>query len=189
MRSLSHSCRVLALLAGLLGVAPAVADGRWQSRVDGGRIEADWRSPDGATRLRARCDRGDPVIVLRIRSAALPAGLQTLTLAADAVRMGYPLQRTEADDGPGYVARIALDAPILDRILLARAFSLAGGGHTVQAGVPGDALARVVVACRAIHWPRDARRANGRAGVGVADAGAQPRVARIASSDAGLAKK
>lgn len=151
-------------LAADRGDPPAVVDARWQPRGDGTSAQAAWRMPDGGG-VTLQCDRGDARILLRVDAGVLPAGLDKLTLVADGVGMDYPLDRSGSG---GYVSRIALDAPILDRILLAQAFSLQGGGRTVQTGVPGDALARVVRACRELHWPR---------------------AARIDPSDAGLAKK
>lgn len=184
------------LLAGLAGGpvdarAPQTPDSRWQPRGTGVASEADWRASDGATRVRIRCDRGDARLVLRIDSDALPAGLQSVALVADGVDMAYPLQKADAAGETAYVARLALDAPILDRILAARAFTLLAGAHTVRTGVPGDALARVVRACRARYWPREAAaRARQRSNASGARMAASPlRDPRMASSEAGLAKK
>ncbi|GAB1596722.1 hypothetical protein [Lysobacter claricitrinus] len=138
---------------------------RWQARGEGLGAQAAWLAPSGDAGVIMQCDRGDPRVLLRIDASILPDELQQVTLIADGIGMEYPLERTTAG---GYRSKIALDAPILDRMLLARSFTLYGGGRAVRTGVPGDALARVVRTCRELHWPRDAR---------------------IDPSDAGLAKK
>jgi hypothetical protein len=151
-----------------LCVAPATAavsaDGRWQLRGSGIRAEAVWTARDGAPRLRLACDHGDPVLVLHVAPAQLPRADQ-VALVADGTGMDYPLSR---DADRSLSSRIALDAPILDRMLVARRFEVSAGGRTLATGSPGAALVRLVRACRALHWPREAR---------------------MAPSDAGLAKK
>jgi hypothetical protein len=124
-----------------------------------------WTNGAGVPRAWLRCDRGDPVLLLHIAPAQLPDDTDQLTLEADGIGMDYPaVHAGEA----GLASRIALDAPILDRMLVARRFAVSSGGRTLATGSPGAALARVVRACRALHWPRDAR---------------------IEPRDAGLAKK
>ena len=172
MRRSSHSVGPILAWAALVGLPAGLASAagtlpldQWHPRGEGLAAEAVWGSADGATQLRMRCDRADARILLRIDAPAFPAGLQEVTLVADGVGMAYPMEPTS--DGR-YVARIALDAPILDRMLVARGFNVAAGGTVVRTGVPGRALSRVVRACRELHWPR---------------------AARIESSDAGFAKK
>ena len=175
MRHTSHCRRRLSRLAPIAGalvlawtVATAGAvvadDARWRARGDGIGAQAAWRGAAG-TGATLQCEQGDARLLLRIDRAVLPAGLEKITLIADGTGMDYPVERANAG---GYVSKIALDAPILDRMLLARAFTLQGGGRSLQTGIPGEALARVVRACRAHHWPREAR---------------------IDPSDAGFAKK
>lgn len=140
----------------LPGATPAAAD-RWQRRGDGLDAEAVWASATGDARLLMRCDRGSPRIDLRLTSGELPPDLQRLTLVADDTAMDYPLEKAATDGVRGYRAKIALDAPILDRMLVARSFTVLAGGRVVQTGVPGNALARIVRTCREHHWPREAR--------------------------------
>ncbi|MGY4514916.1 hypothetical protein ACVWWW_000484 [Lysobacter sp. HA18] len=128
--------------------------GHWQARGDGVGAQAAWRIPPGDSGITLQCDHGDPRVLLRIDGSVLPSDLQQVSLIADGIGMEYPLERSAAG---GYRSKIALDAPILDRMLVAKSFTLFGGGRAVRTGVPGDALARVVRACRELHWPRDAR--------------------------------
>ena len=176
MRRASHyRWTVLGLLLTAAVAAPApaadaIAGGastspRWHPRGDGLRAQAAWQPAIGSGGVIMQCDRGDPRMVLRIDPDLLPSGLQQITLVADSIGVEYPVERT--GEG-GYVSKIALDAPILDRMLVARSFPLGGGGRRVKTGMPGAAVARVVRACREFHWPREAR---------------------IDPSDAGLAKK
>ena len=119
----------------------------------------------GRGRVSLHCDQGDPVLLLRVDAGPLPHPPARITLQADGTAMDYPVSR--APDGvPG--SRIALDAPILDRMLVARRFAVSAGGRTLATGSPGAALVRVAGTCRALHWPREAR---------------------IEPSDAGFAKK
>jgi hypothetical protein len=142
-----------------VGAGGAVPDGRWRLRGRGIGAEAIWTARPDAPHLRLRCDQGDPVLVLEIGPSTLPRSASQVRLVADATGMEYPMQR----DGSKLVSRIALDAPILDRMLLAQRFAVSAGGITVVTGAPGDALAHVVRTCRALHWPREAwaRPANG----------------------------
>ena len=133
--------------------AATTPDGRWQLRGTGIRSQAVWTA-GGEPLLWLRCDHGDPVLVLRVAPAQLSTGADQVTLVADGTGMDYPVARG-ADRGLS--SRIALDAPILDRMLVARRFAVFAGGRTLATGSPGEALVRVVRACRALHWPRDAR--------------------------------
>ncbi|AXK72929.1 hypothetical protein DWG18_12010 [Lysobacter sp. TY2-98] len=126
---------------------------RWQARGEGLGAQAAWRMPGDGAGLIVQCDRGAARMLLRIEATALPSGLDKASLVADGIGMDYPLDRRSSG---GYVARIALDAPILDRMLVARSFTLYGGGRLLQTGTPGEALGRVVRACRDLHWPREA---------------------------------
>lgn len=141
-----------------LAARPAPAFERWQLRGSGLDAEAVWQATTGDASLRLRCDRGDPRIDLGLRSSELATDLHRLTLVADGTSMDYPLDRTAY----GYRARIALDAPILDRMLVAQQFTVLAGGRAVQTGAPGTTLARVVRTCRDHHWPRPARSASRR---------------------------
>lgn len=160
MRIASHSSTlsaalVVAVLAWRAAAAPLPDD--WREHGAGVEAEASWLSTDGATKIEARCDRAAPRILLHVRPSPPQAGVQAIALIADAVSMRYPVERVGASDDAAYVAKIALDAPILDRILVARSFRIDAGGRTTLTGVPGSALARVVRACRTLHWPRDPR--------------------------------
>ena len=197
--------RVLSLL--LAGAAMAAAGGAgavevpWRGYGDGIDARARWTAPDGL-RVELRCDAAESRIVLRLSGDHLPSRLSQVMLIADGIAMAYPADRTGGDARPAFLTRIALDAPILDRMLVARAFTLRAGERAVATGVPGDALARVVRACRAHYWPREAAaparpaspwRPDGSslrlAGSSLRPARSSLRPARMASSDAGLAKK
>ncbi|HEY4560229.1 MAG TPA: hypothetical protein VIG54_05770 [Lysobacter sp.] len=128
-------------------------DDRWRPHGNGLQAQARWTARDGL-RVQLQCDPGEPRVVLRLSGDHLPSKLPQLLLAADGTAVAYPVERTGVGARPAFVTRIALDAPILDRMLVARAFALKLGERTVAAGVPGGALARVVRACRAHHWPR-----------------------------------
>lgn len=153
----------MAAASGASAAVGALVDG-WQPRGDGTGASATWQGRGGDPFVRIRCNHGDPRLDLRITSATLPADLHQVTLVADEVGVDYPVERS----GASLAARIALDAPILDRMLVARQFAIVVGGRSLSTGLPGETLARVVRACRALHWPREAR---------------------IDPSDAGLAKK
>lgn len=160
-----------ALAAGGLTAANGSAGGShlgptgvWHPRGNGPTAMASWRGREGEPYVSIRCDRNDPRLLLRVASPHLPVDIDTVTLVADGVGMDYPVERSTG----AVTARIALDAPILDRMVVARAFGIVAGGRQMSTGVPGEALARVVRACRALYWPREAR---------------------IEASDAGLAKK
>jgi hypothetical protein len=133
--------------------AAAAADGRWRVRGAGIGTSAVWTTTDGGAWVSVHCDQGDPVLILRIDAGKGVRSPTQIMLRADGTGMEYPIARTD-----GHLAsRIALDAPILDRMLVARRFDLATNGLTLATGAPGEPLARVVRACRALHWPRDAR--------------------------------
>lgn len=168
MRRASHS--IALLLSALLAAArPAGADdavGRWALHGEGLGQQAVWTG--AGLRISVRCERGDPMVMLRITAPGLTPGLQRVTLVVDGLQMDYPVSKSGTTVAPSLESRIALDAPVLDRMLVARRFGVAAGGLHHAAGTPGPALARVVRDCRGLHWPREAR---------------------IDSSDAGLAKK
>lgn len=145
-----------ALVLCLLHTAQAAtaSEGRWQVRGAGIAAEAVWSGQDGEPRLWLRCDHGDPVLVLRIAPSQLPGAAGQLTLQADGTAMDYPATPT---GDHGLTSRIALDAPILDRMLVAHRFAVSVRGQALATGSPAEPLARVVRACRALHWPREAR--------------------------------
>ncbi|GAB6195917.1 hypothetical protein PAGU2595_012230 [Lysobacter xanthus] len=143
-------------LATVAGAGAAAEGGRWAIRGDGPSMQAVWQPPRPARRLWMRCDRGDPVLLLQIDAAGLPAGLQHVVLVADGLRIDYPVQKASLAGVPVFDSRIALDAPVLDRMLVAHRFAIDGGGRVEAVGTPGLALARLVRACRELHWPREA---------------------------------
>src|SRR5690349_17794071 len=129
---------VAALAAGLAAAgtpaaAAVAADGRWQLRGSGIRAQAVWTARDGEPRVWLRCDPGDPVLDLRIAPAQVVPGDGQVTLLADGTGMDYPVARG-ADRALS--SRIALDAPILDRMLVARRFAVSAGGRTLATGSP-----------------------------------------------------
>ncbi|TZF91431.1 hypothetical protein [Cognatilysobacter lacus] len=164
MRTLSRygpgSVVLAALVAASAPAAPSVA--HWQLRGSGIDAQAVASGSDGEARVSLRCERGDPVLLLRIAAGLLPPDPTQVTLVADGTGMDYPVVHSE---GQALTSRIALDAPILDRMLAAHDFEVSARGRTLATGSPGDALARVVSACRDLHWPRDARIAPSDAGL------------------------
>jgi hypothetical protein len=71
-----------------------------------------------------------------------------VVVEADGVRMDYPAERREDALAPVLVTRIALDAPIVDRLLMARRMVVTAGSDAIATTAPGDALRAVVDACR-----------------------------------------
>lgn len=161
---------LLASSTALGGGASAAAD--WRTRGEGLEARAVWQAPDGDPTVSLDCEQGEPRVRLRVASARLPVRVKHVRIAADGVAMDYPV---EAAGAGAVVARIALDAPLLDRMLVAQALTVGIGGRLLQTGLPGAPFHRVVRTCRDLHWPRDAR--------------APSREARIEPSEAGLAKK
>lgn len=120
--------------------------------------------------------------MLRVPAPASAAPVERVRLAADGVVVDYPVQASAWRGVPTLIARIALDAPILDRMLVARDFTVLVTGRSLRTGEPGAALARVVRLCREAHWPRVAA-------TGLRPARSSLRPASMDPSEAGFAKK
>lgn len=128
------------------GEAPPV-EGRWLLR-ETYPPTATWGVPDSEGILTFSCDRGRRQLVMQRQATGVADGVRMVSLDADGTRMDYPAERIEATLAPAMVTPIALDAPILDRLLAARRIRIVAGGDAVVAAGPGAALAAVVDACR-----------------------------------------
>lgn len=109
---------------------------------------AVWGVPAGEGLVTVGCDRGAGQLVLDRQAIGVADGVRVVTLDADGVRMDYPAERRDDALAPVLVTRIALDAPILDRLLLARRAAFVAGDDTITTTAPGASLQAVVDACR-----------------------------------------
>jgi hypothetical protein len=94
------------------------------------------------------CDRAAGQLVLERQAIGVPDDVRVVTLDADGVRMDYPAERREDALAPVLVTRVALDAPILDRLLMAQRVVFTAGTDTIATTAPGPSLRAVVDACR-----------------------------------------
>lgn len=130
--------------------SPPAAQGaaRWFAAPAGGAgAGAAWGVPDSEPMLSASCEPGSR---LRIERSAegLPASLRLVTIEADGTAMAYPAERVETTLGAVLVTRLALDAPMLDRMLDAATVTLHAGDDALVMTGTGAALRRLVAACR-----------------------------------------
>ena len=109
---------------------------------------AVWGVPAGEGMLSLGCDRAAAQLVLERQAIGVPDGIRVVTLDADGVRMDFPAERRDDALAPVLVTRIALDAPIVDRLLLARRAAFGAGTDTITTTAPGASLQAVVDACR-----------------------------------------
>lgn len=131
--------------------AAAASPGQWIRGGDPDAPMALWGAPASEAVLTMRCDGESGRIVLEREAHALPDDVRILTLEADGVRMQYPAERVPTELGASLVTRIALDAPVLDRLLVTPGLAVVTGPETLRTGAPGPALGPVLEACRARH--------------------------------------
>jgi hypothetical protein len=128
------------------GDAPVPA-GRWLLQ-ESHPPRAVWGAPGSEGVLLLSCDPAAGQLLLERQAPGAPEDIRVLTLQADGVRMDYPAHRVETPLAPMLATRIALDAPILDRLLMAGRMTVAAGGDVVATTAPGAPLRAVVEACR-----------------------------------------
>lgn len=114
---------------------------------------AAWGARASETALTFSCDHRDQRLLLERAAARVPDSVRTVSIEADGTRMEYPAERREATPAPNLVTAIALDAPIIDRLLLARGMTVTAGDDAIATTAPGDALRAVVDACRRAATP------------------------------------
>lgn len=132
--------------AGTSGHA-ALPEGRWSLRESYPPVAA-WGVPDSEAMLTFACDGAGHQLVLERQAVGVPDSVRLVSIDADGTRLDYPAERIEATLAPNLVTRIALDAPILDRLLGARRIEVLAGEDAIVATAPGAALRPVVEACR-----------------------------------------
>lgn len=144
------------VVAGTLGesastAAAPIASGRWFLRDDPTAPSAIWGAPHSEAVLSLTCDAREGRIVLEREAIGIPADTRLLAIDADGTRMDYPAEYVPTTLGANLVTSIALDAPILDRMLGASQLSVTAGGETLVTASPRQVLASVVETCRAHH--------------------------------------
>lgn len=129
--------------------APPMPRGRWFLQGGDDDPRAVWGVPDSEGTLMLRCDHDQGRLVLEREATGLPAHARLLAIEADGTRMNYPAERVDTGLGTSLVTSIALDAPILDRMLTASRLTVQAGDSTLVTTSPATVLAPVVAACRA----------------------------------------
>lgn len=129
------------------GDASAPPAGRWLLQ-ESYPPRAVWGAPDSEGVLQLSCDPASGQLLLERQAVDVPEDVRVLTLQADGVRMDYPAERVETALAPMLATRIALDAPLLDRLLIATRMTVAAGKDVVTTTAPGPSLRAVVEACR-----------------------------------------
>ena len=109
---------------------------------------AVWGSPASEGQLAFSCDPMRGQLVLARHAVGVPADVRQLSIDADGTRVEYPAERREDALAPVLSTTIALDAPILDRMLVADRLVVAAGPDAIATGFPGPSLRAVVDACR-----------------------------------------
>lgn len=123
------------------------ATGQWRLQ-ESDPPRASWGMPGREDQLTFSCDRASERIVLQRRASEVPGDMRVLAIDADGVRVDYPAERTETASTPRLSTRIALDAPILDRLLIAQRMAVSAGDDRIVTAAPGESLRAVVDACR-----------------------------------------
>ena len=131
---------------------------------------AVWGARDSEGVLAFACDAQRQRLVLEREAVGVPDHVRLVSIEADGTRVDYPAERVDATLAPQLVTRIALDAPIVDRLLGARRMAVSAGADAIVADAPGIALRPVVDACRRLP-------------------AAQPRAATMVSSERGRANR
>lgn len=109
---------------------------------------AVWGVPASEGQLDFACDRAQGQLVMTRHAVGVPDGVRLVSLEADGTRMDYPAERRDTALAPMLVTPIALDAPIVDRLLVARRMVVTAGSDAIVTTAPGEALRAVVDACR-----------------------------------------
>lgn len=123
------------------------AAGRWFLQ-ESDPPRAVWGVPASEGMLTFSCDRANAQIVLERLAVGVPEDVRVVSIDADGTRMDYPAERADAALAPVLVTAIAPDAPILDRMLMARSLVVTAGTDAIATVAPGASLQAVVDACR-----------------------------------------
>lgn len=127
--------------------ADVAGGGRWFLQ-ESDPPTAAWGVPGSEGMLTIGCDRAGGQLLLERQAVGVPDDVRVVVLDADGVRMDYPAERRETTLAPMLVTRVALDAPILDRLLGAQRMRVVAGDDVIATRAPGHALRAVVEACR-----------------------------------------
>lgn len=125
----------------------AMATGQWFLQ-ESDPPRAVWGVPASEGMLSFSCDRANAQLLLERQAIGVPDDVRLVSIDADGTRMDYPAERTDAALAPVLVTPIALDAPILDRMLMARRMAVTAGADVIATVAPGPSLRAVVDACR-----------------------------------------
>lgn len=125
----------------------ATAGGQWFLQ-ESDPPRAVWGMPASEGMLTFSCDRENAQLVLERQATGVSQDVRLVSIEADGTRMDYPAERAETPLAPVLVTPIALDAPILDRMLIARYVVVTAGTDAIATVAPGPSLRAVVDACR-----------------------------------------
>lgn len=128
------------------------AGGRWMLQ-ESDPPRAVWGVPDSEAMLSLGCERGSGQLLLERQAIGVGDDVRVLGLEADDLRMDYPAERVDGVLAPLLVTRIALDAPILDRLMIAARMAVVAGDDAIATTAPGASLRAVVDACRGAQPP------------------------------------
>lgn len=124
----------------------ATAAGRWFLQ-ESHPPRAVWGVPASEGMLTFSCDRANAQLVLERQAIGVADDVRLLSIDADGTRMDYPAERMDRALAPVLVTPIALDAPILDRMLIAQRLVVTAGDDAITTVAPGPSLRAVVDAC------------------------------------------
>ncbi len=108
---------------------------------------AVWGAPASEGALTFSCDLASAQLVLHRQAVGVAEDVRLVSIDADGTRMDYPAERVDTALSPMLVTTIALDAPILDRMLIAQRLVVTAGDDAIATVAPGPALRAVVDAC------------------------------------------
>lgn len=143
---------LMAMPQGDAALAAAAAGGRWMLQ-ESDPPRAVWGVPDSEAMLSLGCERGSGQLLLERQAIGVGHDVRVLSLEADDLRMDYPAERVDGALAPLLVTRIALDAPILDRLMIAARMAVVAGDDAIATTAPGASLRAVVDACRGAQPP------------------------------------
>lgn len=125
----------------------AAADGQWFLQ-ESEPPRAVWGVPASEGMLSLSCDREGLQLVLERQAIGVAEDVRLASIEADGTRMDYPAERVDTALAPMLRTRIALDAPIVDRMLIASRVAVTAGTDTVATVSPGPFLRAVIDGCR-----------------------------------------
>lgn len=125
----------------------AHAGGEWMLR-ESYPPTAVWGAQHSEGQLVFACDQARAQLRLERHAVGVPSHVRWLSIDADGTRMDYPAERGDSALVQVLATSIALDAPILDRMLGAQRLVVTAGADAIATDAPGAALRAVVDACR-----------------------------------------